>query len=477
MIDESRQVISLNGLWRYRKDEKGTGVADRFHEPATDISGWRTMDIPSNWYLTEVGSYHGVIWFARDFEFRDDPAGREHRLVFHGIDYIGEVWLNGKHLGGHEGYFAPFALSTLGSLRRGSNRLVVRVDSPYDDVEYREIPKKPGAEWPVSDEYKERWPVGHTLVKGSLLNFYHRPGHRTKFGQDANTGGIWQDVELASHGLVYIAGVKITPHLVRDALHDDALDGTAILSIKLRIVNAADRPRAVVLRLEARGSNFSGGEEIEREKALFVQPGLNTVRVVHTVAKPRLWWCWDHGDPNLYLMTLTLREGDVVLDRRHEKFGIREIRVDGVTGQWYLNGQRVFVRGMRYFSSQWGSEVTRDLLEQDLGRMRELAINAVRVGSHVEKMAFYRLCDELGIMVWQVMPFHWGNWSDSDDLIERAAPMMAELVDMLHNCPSLAVWSTYKEPLIFPFDDPPNLVGRLCETLKRTAMAEARPLP
>jgi beta-mannosidase len=96
----------------------------------------------------------------------------------------------------------------------------------------------------------------------------------------------------------------------------------------------------------------------------------------------------------------------------------------------------------------------------------------VRIGSHVEKMGFYRLCDELGMMVWQVMPFHWGNWADSDDLIERAAPMMVELVDMLHNCPSLAVWSTYKEPLIYPFDDPPNLVGRLCESLKRTAMAE-----
>ncbi len=196
MIDEARKVTSLNGSWRYRKDEKGTGVAGQFHQPSTDISGWRTMDIPANWYLTEVGAYHGVIWFARDFEVRDDPDGREHDLVFHGVDYTADVWLNGKHLGRHEGYFAPFALSTLGSLKRGANRLVVRVDSPYDDVEYREIPKKPGTEWPVSDEYKERWPVGHTLVKGSLLNFYHRPGHRTRFGQDANTGGIWQDVEL-----------------------------------------------------------------------------------------------------------------------------------------------------------------------------------------------------------------------------------------------------------------------------------------
>ncbi len=266
--------------------------------------------------------------------------------------------------------------------------------------------------------------------------------------------------------------MKITPHLVRDALHDDALDGTAILSIKLQIVNVTDKPRPLLLRLEARGSNFSGGEAVEREKALFVQPGLNTVRVVHTVAKPNLWWCWDHGDPNLYLMTLALLDGDAILDRKQETFGIREIRVDAGTGQWFLNGRRVFARGMRYFSSQWGSEVTRELLARDLSRMRELSINAVRVGSHVEKMAFYRLCDELGIMVWQVMPFHWGNWSDSDDLIERAAPMMTELVDMLHNRPSLAVWSTYKEPLVFPFDDPPNLVGRLCETLKRTAMAE-----
>jgi beta-mannosidase len=127
---------------------------------------------------------------------------------------------------------------------------------------------------------------------------------------------------------------------------------------------------------------------------------------------------------------------------------------------------------MRYYSSQWGSEVTEDLLRSDLSRMRELNINATRLGSHIEKMPFYRLCDEMGIMVWQIMPFHWGNWSDSDDLIERSVPMMTELVNMLYNCPSLAAWSTYKEPLVYPFEDPPNLVGRLCETLKRTAMAD-----
>jgi len=472
MIDQVRRTYSLNGTWRYHKDEKETGIDDKLYEASADIAAWPSMELPANWYRTEVGNYHGVIWFARDFEYRDEPEGREHRILFHGVDYIGDAWLNGKYLGRHEGYFAPFAFATLDALEKGANRLVVRVDSPYDDVEYRDIKEKPGSEWPVSKDYKPSWPIAHTLVKGSLLNFYHRPGHRTKFGQDGNTGGIWQDVELIDSAPIYIEQTKISPLLVRDALNDDRLDGTAILSLNLRIVNRTDEPRPLVLHVEARGYNFSGGEEVSRDKELVVQPGLNRVRLVHTIEEPRLWWCWDQGDPNLYQMILTLRDGSTDVDKTQERFGIREIRVDRKTGQWWLNGRRIFARGMRYYSSQWGSEVTEDLLKQDLSRMRELNINATRIGSHIEKMPFYRLCDELGIMVWQVMPFHWGNWSDSDDLIERSVPMMTELVNMLYNCPSLAVWSTYKEPLVFPFDNPPNLVGRLCETLKRTAMAD-----
>ena len=72
------------------------------------------------------------------------------------------------------------------------------------------------------------------------------------------------------------------------------------------------------------------------------------------------------------------------------------------TGQWYLNGRRIFLRGMRYISSQWMSEANERMWSDDLAKMREMEINAIRIGSHVEKDGFYTMCDELGFLVWQV---------------------------------------------------------------------------
>ncbi|NIM05876.1 MAG: glycoside hydrolase family 2, partial [Armatimonadetes bacterium] len=123
---------------------------------------------------------------------------------------------------------------------------------------------------------------------------------------------------------------------------------------------------------------------------------------------------------------------DSVQDEKTETFGIRELKLDE-KGHWYLNGKRVFARGMRYHSSIWLGKGNEGLFKQDLGRMKEMHINAVRIGSHVEKPRLYELCDEMGFMVWQVFPLHWGNYADTDDVIERAAPMMEEMVRMLYN--------------------------------------------
>ena len=40
-------------------------------------------------------------------------------------------------------------------------------------------------------------------------------------------------------------------------------------------------------------------------------------------------------------------------------------------------------------------------------RWWSMGINAVRIGSHVEKKSFYDMCDELGLLVWQVFPLHY----------------------------------------------------------------------
>ena len=459
-----RAVLNLGGKWNYRKDPDRKGEEQKLYDPGSPRKDWGEMEIPVNWYNTEVGDYHGVIWFAKEFDLPKEARAREHFLRFNAVDYIGEVWLNGEYLGRHEGFFAPFEFRVTDFVKSGKNTVIIKVDSPFDETEYRLAPEPPGFERPLSEPYKLRKPVALTTIKGAMIDFWHRPGWHTQFSQDGNTGGIWQSVELLSTGTLIIENVKIYPKLVK---RDDEYDGTALVAVDVDVYSAEDHTVKAEVSMEARGKNFDISEEIKKSKEFVLKPGSNRIKLVHTVEKPRLWWCWDQGDPNLYQMKLSVKTNEIQ-DEVEETFGIRELVLDE-KGHWYLNGRRVFARGMRYLSSIWLGEATEEIFQDDCNRMKSLNINAVRIGSHVEQPRFYELCDEMGFMVWQVFPMHWGNYSDSDELIERTSPMMREMVSLLYNYASVVIWSVFKEPLVYPFEPKPNLYGRLCEIMYEEA--------
>jgi beta-mannosidase len=461
----ARRVMDLDGEWRYRTDPQRTGEAERLFDAAAERNDWRRMAIPAHWYMTELADYHGAVWFAREFGL--DPEMRERELIlrFTAVDYLADVWLNGVYLGRHEGFFAPFEFRVTKLVKTGGNILVVKVDSPKDTTEYRPVPDPPGFERPLSEPFKTRKPVALTTIKGSCIDFWHRPGWETQYGQDGNTGGIWGSVELVATGSLTIRKAKITPTLVR---REGELDGTALVTVDLDVYNAESETVTAEIGLEAYGKTFDSSEPISKQKEFVLRPGGNRVTLVQTFEQPVLWWCWDHGNPDFYEMRLTASSGGQVQDEVVETLGIRELRVDG-KGQWLLNGKRVFARGMRYHSAIWLGQADERLFREDLGRMRELNINAIRIGSHVEQRRFYELCDSMGFLVWQVFPLHWGNYADSDDLVERAAPMMSEMVELLYNHPSVVMWSVFKEPNVYPFEPRPNLYGRLCEVMKAAA--------
>lgn len=462
--NSARAVLSLDGDWAYRRDPDRNGEAERLFDLGLSRDDWGTMRIPVNWYNTEVGDYHGVIWFARQFELPEDMKGRHYVLRFNAVDYIADVWLNGAYLGRHEGFFAPCQFKVTNHIKAGLNELVVKVDSPRDPTEYRLVPDPPGMERPFSDEYRIIRPVALTIIKGSLIDFYHRPGWETQFGQDCNTGGIWQSVELIATGSLTLDNVRIYPKLVE---RDGVPDGTALLAVDVDAYNATGGTVEAVVGLEASGLNFESTEELKKSKSFVLTPGSNRLKLVQTVQEPALWWCWDHGDPNLYEMKVTVTT-DTAQDEVTEVFGIRELELDD-SGHWHLNGKRLFARGMRYHSSIWLAEADERQFREDLNKMRDVHINAIRIGSHVERPEFYRLCDEMGFMVWQVFPMHWGNYADTDDVIERAAPMMQDMVRTLYNHPSVVMWSVFKEPKVYPFEPAPNLYGRLCQILYEAA--------
>ena len=456
----ARVTVDLSGVWKYKVDRDCVGMKEKWYAASLDRSDWKDMKIPNNWYLTEVGDYDGTVWFKTSFTLPNALRGKNITLRFNAVDYIANGWLNDQYLGEHVGYFTAFEFDVTDKVRFGEeNVLVVRDDSPRDPTPVELVENEANINLPLSIPYKRHWARDLTLIKGHHIDAMHRPGSMTKYRNDGNSGGIWQPVEIIARGDIQIRRVRIYPKIVEE-------DGSALIATDIILNNSSDEMIETDIRMVIRARNFESSDVFENVKTFELQPGVTTVKLVKTIPKPQLWWTWDRGKPNLYEAEITIGR-ETKFDGVIETFGIKKIEQDH-RGHWYLNGQRLFLRGMRYLSSLWISEMNEQRYREDLAHFPKLNINTVRLGSHVELPVFYDICDEMGLLLWQVFPMHY-CYSDSDALIEQAAPMMKQMVEMLYNHACIGMWSTFKEPKVYGLANRPNNYGRLCEIMYEAA--------
>ena len=416
MLYEGRQTIDLGGLWEYKKEETDrTAEAFRTGE-LMDPEGWRPIQVPNNWYLTEIGDYFGTIWFRTSFQTPAKKKNEHIWLRFGAVDYIADVWLNGEYLGNHEGIFNPFEFDITDYLQEGAeNELLVRDSAPRDETEY--INAGTDRDTPLSEPYQRHQAKAITQIKGHMIDAMHRPGAMTSFRQDGNSAGIWDQVELVKRPDKFIEYAKISTRIVlkKDWAGDgqDKDTGSALVSMDVTLNNQTDAPVKGSLRALILPANFEGDDRVVSGREIVVPPGRTTVKLAVTVEDAKLWWTWDHGYPHLYQVTLSWQEDETTI-----RFGIKEVEYDEKHGIWYLNKKKIFLRGMRYISSLWMSEAGMEMWKPDFEKMIRMNINSIRIGSHVERDGVYTLCDELGLLMWQVFPLHYCV-SDDDDLISR----------------------------------------------------------
>lgn len=460
----NRRTENLNGIWKYRIDQNDVGKRQSWYLEKDNSPAWREIKVPHNWYLTEeIGDYFGTIWYTRKFKIPQYMKGQRIFLYFEGVDYISEIWINGKYLGFHEGMFNSFEYDITSYVDlEGENLLMIRDFAGKDLTEYVEADHD---ETPMSEKYKFHQSKGITQIKGHMIEAMHRPGSMTSYRQDGNSGGIWGDVKLVSRPNIYIQWIKSYTKIgyKKDWIGDqqDKPDGTGLAAFDVYICNTGRKAVKTNIRLNIFPYNFDENIKCEISREVVLQPGDNVFKITATIPKVRLWWTWDHGKPNMYTAKIQVEDDQVEMN-----FGVKEIVTDE-NGQWYLNGRHIFLRGMRYISSLWMSEANEEMWKKDLNKMLDMDINSIRIGSHVERDAFYTMCDELGLLMWQVFPLHYCI-SDSDDVINRASDMILDMGMMLTNHACMGMWSVYKEPEIYGLEDKPNVYFKLCDVLKET---------
>ena len=196
-LHEGRPRLSLDGVWKYaaRGRRARASRSDTTDRDLDTPRGRKDMQLPTNWYLTEVGDFFGTIWFRRDVPGpAGAPCGQRLFLRFGAVDYFADVWLNGEYLGSHEGMFNPFEFDVTDLVDLdGDNVVVVKDGAPRDDTEYVQVDFSDN---PLSVPYRTHQAKAIAQIKGHMIDAMHRPGSMTSFRSDGNSGGIWDSVEL-----------------------------------------------------------------------------------------------------------------------------------------------------------------------------------------------------------------------------------------------------------------------------------------
>lgn len=497
----------LKSGWEMAEADKITSAEQSVFSPALNISEWYNATVPGTVLTTLVDQgvypdpYYGLNnllipdslcrknwWYRLELPLPEKVSGKTIWLLFNGINYKADIWLNGKKLGNMAGAFirGKFDATRLINLQ-GKNILAVHIYPPHN----------PGI------PHEESSKTNHGLNGGQLCldgpTFISSEGWDWIPGIRDRNIGIWQDVRLRLSDDVTI----IDPQVITDLRLPDTT--RAAITIKTELKNHSGETKNVILK--GRLAN------LQISKNVLLQPG-ETKQVVFSpeefqqlnLQNPRLWWPNGYGNPELYKLRLEVQSEETVSDRVDIRFGIREFsyeltiagdnhsrrridfhpldfagkvifnnidRVDVGQGTFLpklalnsdvsklanidsdgknpfltirVNGVPVFCKGGNWGMDDGMKRVSRERLEPYFRLHREANYNMVRnwTGESTEAV-FYELCDEYGMLVWNDFWLSTEGYNldvnDNDLFMANAT----DVVRRFRNHPSIAIWCPRNE--------------------------------
>ena len=389
-------------------------------------------------YLPEKANPWRVpYWFRGEFFIQEKTSF--YRLVFNGINYRADVWINSTKIASADemvGMFKRFEFNITSYVRKGKNVIAVKI-YPLDF---------PGT---IFGPYRRNENGGATGDIGKNVTMQCSVGWDWVPPVRDRNMGIWQGVYIEKSGPVIIEN----PRIITDLPLPET--SPARLTISAVVKNLSRK------RIEGFLNAFIE-KDIKLKKHITLPPE-GKVRVVFSpedypslvIKNPRLWWPSGYGKVELYTLHLGFKIKGKISHYRRVNFGIREISTRLVrVNEWarrdfYINGKRIFIKGGAWVPDMMLRRGPERIWEE-LKLIKDANLNLVRIwgGGITPADEFFDYCDRLGLLVWHDFwitgdcQATWGKGSkdwplESDVFLKNAK----DVVLRLRNHPSLMVWT------------------------------------
>lgn len=389
-FSESTEIRFLSGT------DKDHTVDWQFKASGGRNSGrWAPIPVPSNWEMQGFGSYrYWSDWegtpapdrvgrYRHTFSVPAHWRGKNIQIVFGGAMTDTEVRINGVPAGPvHRGGFYEFRYDIGEQLNYGGDNLL---------------------------EVK--------VTRFSADNSINRAERRADFWMFS---GIYRPVWLE---------VRPAQHIRRAAL-DAGHKGDFRAQIFLGDSRSADSVRARITTLD--------GERVGKPFSITISPGQKRVSLETSLENIQPW---SAEKPHRYKAVFELRRRSKTLHRVEETFGFRSVEIRPRDGL-YINGKKVRLKGVNRhaFWPDSGRTTSAAISRRDLELIREMNMNAVRVGHYPPDRHFLDAADELGLYVIDELT----GWQDAYST-GAGRPLVREMIVRDHNHPSVIVWANGNE--------------------------------
>jgi beta-galactosidase len=379
-----RDTILVPGSWA------AGGIQDYMDPDSTKPwSEWRLFDnygYPDTWDMTNSA------WYYRTFTIKDIKKDKRYFLFFGGVLRESFVFVNG-HLAGHgTNGIMPYEYEITDIVRQGFNQLHVFVTDYRRDAE------------------------GKTFTP-------------TGADQMVRQKGIWQDVYLVARPEIYLEDITI-----RTSTRNNELTLIGIIrnaSGKGKTI----RPNFVVLENNLPHLSFEGG-------AMTIGAGQRDTFIINQPWDSYI--PWSPETPQLYYLETILLEKGKTVDIHRERFGFREIWIEG--HRLMLNGHPVHLFG------EWGHKYTLDnfrpeYILQWYRMLKDCNMNYIRTHTFPHPTILLDLADEIGILVSLEAAWHFGGTFalENEEFWQGAMQHVREIIKRDKNHPSIILWSVGNE--------------------------------
>ena len=381
-----RSKVNINLDWKYVENDA------KILSEINNSKDWKGINLPHSWNSqdatdNEPGYRRSASWYKKNLAVESVDPNRIYQLYFEGANITTKVYVNGQEAGGHIGGYIGFTIDITKFITAGKNEVLVRVDNSYNiDV----IPSQ----------------------KSDFFIY----------------GGITRDVWLQSLAKTHIDNIKITTPKVSEK------------AASLVVVASVKKGESLKgISYFAQLSNPKGKVVATKKGALLDSA---TTIAFNEIKNPELW---DLNKPNLYTVSVSVLENGKSIDEISDKVGFRWFEFKD-NGPFFLNGKRVLIRGTHRHEEHAGvgAAMSNEQHRKDMESIKEMGANFVRLAHYPQDPEIYKACDELGLLVWDELPWCRGGLGN-DVWQTNTKNMLSEIIQQNFNHPSIIIWSMGNE--------------------------------